>query len=84
MDGITDSAGVKLHETLDQANASPEQFVRLEVTLSKGGTLKIDNERPDDVSFEFNDRKVLILDKQAAETYAGRKLDFAEGKFCVV
>lgn len=84
MNGITDSAGAKLQETLDQAKARPEQCVRLEVTLAKGGTLKIDDEHPNDLAFEFQDRKVLVLDKQAAETYAGRRLDFADGKFCMV
>jgi hypothetical protein len=84
MNGITNSAGQKLVATLDQAKANREQCVRLEVTLSKGGTLKIDEERPGDKTFEFEDRKVLTVDEQAADTYAGRTLDVVDGKFCIV
>jgi hypothetical protein len=56
----------------------------VEVTLARGGTLRIDEERPDDTTFEFKGRKVLAMDKRALEMYAGRRLDYAEGKFCFV
>jgi hypothetical protein len=84
MDGITDRAGEKLKGALEGAKAAPGQCVRVEVTLARGGTLRIDEERPDDAAFEFEGRKVLVLDKRASEMYAGRRLDYAEGKFCFV
>jgi Fe-S cluster assembly iron-binding protein IscA len=84
MDGITERAGEKLKGALDGAEASPEQCVRVEVTLARGGTLRIDEARPDDTAFEFEGRKVLVLDKHAAGIYAGRRLDYTEGKFCFV
>lgn len=84
MDGITDRAGEKLLSALEGADAGPEQRVRIEVTLARGGTVRFDVERPGDQVFEFDDRKVLVLDRQSAKTYQGRKLDYREGKFCIV
>ena len=84
MDGVTEQAGEKLMAALDGANIGPQECVRIEVTLARGGTIRFDVERPGDEVFEFNDRKVLVLDRQAAEMYTGRKLDYREGKFCFV
>jgi Fe-S cluster assembly iron-binding protein IscA len=78
---VTQRAGEKLKATLDRAKAAPKLCVRVEVTLARGGTLRIDEERPGDTTLEFGGRKVLVLDKQAAEMYAGRQLDYAEGQF---
>lgn len=81
---LTDRAGEKLKATLDRAQADPGLCVRVEVTLARGGTLRVDRERPGDTAVEFANRKVLVLDKKAAETYADHRLDYAKGKFCFV
>jgi|GEM_PF-2101250 len=79
---ITETAGTQLKTALDKKKADPGVCIRVEVTLSQGGVLKFDKERPGDKSVEFNNRKVLVLDEKAAAMYADRRLDFAEGKFC--
>lgn len=81
---ITDRAGEKLQATLQKAKADPELRIRVEVTLARGGTLRVDRERPGDTTVAFGDRTVLVLDKRTARMYADRKLDFSEGVFCVV
>lgn len=84
MDGITDRAGEKLLAALDGASTGPEGRVRIEVTLARGGTMRFDVERPGDTAFDYDGRKVLVLDQRAVKMYANRKLDYQEGKFCFV
>ena len=79
---MTDRAGEKLKATLEERNADPDVCVRLETTLSRGGTLRVDKVKPGDTTFQFDDRKVLALDRDAADKYSDRRLDFQKGQFC--
>lgn len=83
MDGITESAGVKLRAVLERAEAPAHKCVRL-VDDVGGQTLKLGEPRPDDEVFEYAGRTVLALDPQMAEKHVGQKLDWQHGQFYFV
>jgi Fe-S cluster assembly iron-binding protein IscA len=84
MDGITDRAGQELMKALDDANARNDQCIRIELKSTGRGSMKLDAERPGDKTFKFEDRTVVVLDKQEAQLTEGHQLDFVDGKFCLV
>lgn len=80
VNGITDRAGERLKKVLEETGAPAEKAVRYQIT-NDGAELKIDVKDPLDLTFEFGDRTVLIVDSDTAESVAGRKLDYNEGSF---
>lgn len=80
MDGVTDRAGERLKQVLEESKSPPEKAVRYRIT-DGGAELKIDTQDPLDLAFEFGGRTVLIVDSATAETVAGRKLDYNDGNF---
>jgi hypothetical protein len=74
MFSITDAAGEYLTALLDNANASEETAIRF---VLEGTTLtpKLDSARPGDVTFDYDDRTVLVLDAQVSDTLGDATLD---------
>jgi hypothetical protein len=83
MDGITESAGVKLRAVLERAEVPTQKCVRL-VDEKNGQMLKVGEPRPGDEMFEYGGRTVLVLDPQMAKKYVGQKLDWQHGQFLFV
>lgn len=83
MDAITHHAGEKLKTTLEQANASPGECLRLVLT-AQGGHFHLDQQGPDDEVFDFNGQPVLVIDPETCQKLAGRSLDCQEGRLCLV
>jgi hypothetical protein len=83
MDDITYHAGEKLKATLEGANPSPGDCLRLVLT-TEGGHFRLDQKSPDDKVFDFNGEPVLVIDPSTSEKLAGRSLDCQEGKLCLV
>jgi hypothetical protein len=83
MDGITETAGIKLRAVLDCVEAPAQKCIRL-VEDAGGHTLKLSKPRPDDVVFEYGGRTVLAVDPQMAKERTGQKLDWEHGQFCFV
>ena len=83
MDGITESAGVKLRAVLEHVEAPAQNCVRL-VDEAGGQALRLGEQRPEDQVFEYGGRTVLVIDPQMAKKHVGKKLDWQDGKFCFV
>jgi Fe-S cluster assembly iron-binding protein IscA len=83
VNGITERAGERLKKVLDETGSPTEQAVRYRVT-DGGGELTIDSTDPLDLAFEFGGRTVLIIDSVTAESVAGRKLDYDDGRFALI
>ena len=71
---ITEAAGGYLNEWLDLEDASSDTAVRLAVAPD-GFTAAFDRERPGDTAFDYEGRKVLLLDKKASQVLENRTLD---------
>jgi hypothetical protein len=71
---MTETAGEYLTTVLDNANASEETAVRF---VLEGNTLtpKLDNARPGDASFDYEGRRVLVLDAQVSQVLTDSTLD---------
>jgi hypothetical protein len=80
MKAITDRAGERLVQALNEADAAPEQRVRL-VLLLRGMELRLDEERSGDEVVAFRDRKVLVADADTGKKWGERTLDYEDEKF---
>lgn len=71
---VTDSAGEYIAQMLVEAHASDDTAIRL---VFGGGALKstMDNVRPGDMTFTYDDKTVLVLDAQIAEALTDATLD---------
>ena len=71
---MTETAGEYLTAVLDNANASEETVIRF---VLEGNTLmpKLDNARPGDATFDYEGRRVLVLDGQVSQALADSTLD---------
>jgi hypothetical protein len=71
---MTETAGEYLIAVLDNANASEETAIRF---VLEGNTLtpRLDNARPGDATFDYEGRKVLVLDGQVSQALADSTLD---------
>lgn len=83
MDGITESAAVRLAALLDEVKEPETRSVRLKVT-ERGEELAIDDQREEDKAYKYAERTVLVIDPETAKKYAGRKLDLRDNRFCIV
>jgi hypothetical protein len=83
MDAITYHAGEKLKTTLEEANASPGECLRLVLT-TQGGQFRLDRKAPDDEVFDFNGQPVLVVDPTTSQELVGRSLDCQEDRLCLV
>ena len=73
---VTDAAGAHLAEMLSSA---PEKAAIRFVAETNGLTPRIDSPRPEDATFEHNDRVVLILDQPVASALDEKTLDVRGG-----
>ena len=80
MENITESAGQKLQQTLDEVNAPEDRRIRLSIS-EEGGRLTLDQQRPGDQVFQHDEREVLLIGPDVAERTTGRTLDFDGGQF---
>ena len=80
MKAITDRAGERLVQALHDADASPEQRIRL-VLLLRGMKLRLDEERPGDEVVAYRDRKVLVADADTGKKWGERALDYENEQF---
>jgi len=71
---LTEMAGEYLTTVLENANASEETAIRF---VLEGNTLtpKLDDPRPGDATFDYEGRKVLVLDAQVTQVLADSTLD---------
>jgi hypothetical protein len=71
---MTETAGEYLIAVLDNANASEETAIRF---VLEGNTLtpRLDNARPGDATFDYEGRRVLVLDGQVSQALAESTLD---------
>ena len=71
---ITDAAGAYLTTLLDNANASDETTMRF---VLEGSTLtpKMDSARPGDATVDHEERTILVLDAEVADTLGEATLD---------
>jgi hypothetical protein len=71
---MTETAGEYLTAVLDNANASEETAIRF---VLEGNTLtpRLDNARPGDATFDYEGRRVLVLDGQVSQALAESTLD---------
>ena len=72
---LTDSAAGHLATILEQA---PDEAAVRFVPQGNALSMQLDNPRPEDVTFEHNDRTVLVLDPQISEVLSDRTLDVQE------
>jgi len=75
---ITDAAGARLAEILQERNAPDEVAVRL-VYDGQNLAMQADSSRPGDETFEHEGRTVLLLDDQLSGLLAEQTLD-ADGE----
>ena len=75
---ITEAAGARLAEILDQRDAPDEIAVRL-VYDGQNLAMQADSSRPGDETFEHEGRTVLVLDSELSRLLAEQTLD-AEGE----
>jgi hypothetical protein len=80
MKAITDRAGERLVQALNEADASPEQRVRL-VLLLRGMELRLDEERPGDEVVAYRGRSVLVADADTGKKWGERTLDYENEQF---
>jgi hypothetical protein len=71
---MTETAGEYLIAVLDNANASEETAIRF-VLEGNALTPKLDNTRPGDATFDYEGRRVLVLDAQVSQALAESTLD---------
>jgi hypothetical protein len=83
MEGITERAGRKLKNVLENVPLSPEKCYRYRIR-NGDGELKVDARNPDDVAYKHDGRTVLTMDEKTAKILGQRKLDFKDGGFCLV
>jgi hypothetical protein len=71
---MTEMAGEYLTAVLDNAHASEETAIRF---VLEGNTLtpRLDNARPGDATFDYEGRRVLVLDGQVSQALAESTLD---------
>ena len=71
---LTEMAGEYLTALLENTNASAEAAVRF---VLDGSTLtpKLDSTRPGDKTFDYEGRRVLVLDEQVSQALAESTLD---------
>jgi hypothetical protein len=74
---VTQAAGAHLAQLLFENDASDDVAIRF-VLVGQSLTPKLDNVRPDDVTFDHEGKTVLILDEQLSERLADRTLDTTE------
>jgi hypothetical protein len=83
MNTITYQAGEKLKTTLEEANASPGECLRLVLT-AQGGQFQLDRKASDDEVYDFNGEPVLVVDPTTSQKLVGRSLDCQEDRLCLV
>jgi hypothetical protein len=71
---MTETAGEYLTAVLDNANASEETVIRF-VLEGNALTPKLDSARPGDASFDYEGRRVLVLDTQVSQVLTDSTLD---------
>ena len=71
---MTETAGEYLTAVLDNANASEETVIRF-VLEGNALTPKLDNARPGDASFDYEGRRILVLDAQVSQVLTDSTLD---------
>jgi len=71
---MTEAAGEYLTTVLDKADASEEAAIRF---ILEGNTLapRLDHAHPEDVTFDHEGRKVLVLDAQVSQILTDSTLD---------
>lgn len=83
MDRISKQAAVQLTAMLEEANAPEERCFRF-IGVEKGEELRFDEEREHDRVFRYADRAVLLVDPLTMQKFSEHKLDYQQGRFCVV
>ena len=71
---VTESAGGHLASLLVEAEAPEDVAVRF-VLEGQGLAMALDNERPDDETFAYEGKTILLLDNQISELLADKTLD---------
>ena len=77
MNGITEQAGARLKEALENSGALEGACIR----FTDDNKLVIDKSDPSDAAYEHDGQTVLVMAPSVSEKLAGRTLDFAEGSF---
>jgi Fe-S cluster assembly iron-binding protein IscA len=84
MEAITPNAGEALESILKREMAPEDKCVRLKLNESGQGSMNLDTEREGDRVFKHNDRKVLLVDPDAAQRCEGKKLEYTNAHFVLV
>jgi hypothetical protein len=83
MDAITYQAGEHLKTTLEKAQPSAGECLRLVLT-TQGGQVQLDQQKADDNVFDFNGQPVLVVDPATSQKLAGRRLNGQKGTLRLV
>jgi hypothetical protein len=76
---VTDAAGAYLAQLLSDHDLSEDVAVRF-IVEEQGLSLRQDNERPGDTTFEHEGRTVLLLDEQVSELLSADTLDIEDAQ----
>lgn len=74
---VTDAATEHLNKLLGDSGAPDEAAIRV-VVEERGLTLRLDNVRPGDSSFEHDGKTVLVLDEQVSQMLDDKTMDIEE------
>lgn len=71
---VTESAGAHLSTLLTEADAPEDVAVRF-ILDGQNLAMALDNERPEDETFDHEGKTILLLDNQISELLADKTLD---------